>query len=81
MRSGKLFNCDDDGDDDDDDDDDDNDNNFRIVYYQLSVRGSNPSGRGARFSLPFETGPKAQPASYALSTGTLSRGKAAGSWR
>jgi len=38
-----------------------------------TVRGSNPGG-GARFPVPFQTGPEAHPASYIMSTMSLSRG-------
>jgi len=36
---------------------------------------------GARFSAPVQTGPRAHPASYAMGTGSLPGGKAAGAWR
>ena len=36
---------------------------------------------GARFSAPVQTGPRAHPASYAMGTGSLKGGKAAGAWR
>ena len=44
-----------------------------------TVRGSE-TGRGARFSAPFQTGPWANPTYCTMGNGSLPGGKAAGAW-